>query len=281
LNRTGDFDLVIINAQSKEEYTDDYQMIPRNTNVLVKRVPSWMLANGQYFRLQKQQRVGAAATQEASKRSNMSMPATDDELLSPEEKKIREMAQASSESWQQQLSLQESYGKQRPVDTRSGASGIRLNTTGDALSASSTIQPAAPGYICHRCGEKGHYISECPLFIANPSDKTRLKRAAGIPKTFLQAAAEDGSELKKAMLSQEGFKVVYRPNQHEWNKLHSLAAKTKEHVEDEMKRQNQEAATRAAEDAILMQDEDSQQALKMPRKRQPGVAYMGDEDHIQ
>lgn len=213
LNRTGDFDLVLINAQSKEEYTDDYQMIPRNTNVLVKRVPSWMLANGQYFRMQKQQKSGTVNQQELmSKRGNMSLSASDDQLLSPEEKKIRAMAQASSESWQQQLSLQESYGKQRPVDTRSGASGIRLNTT-DTTSASNATQPAAPGYICHRCGEKGHYISECPLFIANPSDKTRLKRAAGIPKTFLQAAAEDGSELKKAMLSQEGFKVVYRPNQ--------------------------------------------------------------------
>lgn len=251
LSKTGDFDIVIINSQSNEEYTDEHQMIPRNTNVLVKRVPLWMLTTGHYYRAQKIQSYPSG--EKPTKRTLSS----DDKSMTQEEKKIRAMAQASSESWQHQLELQESYGTQR-VDMKAGA-GIKLQTT------QPKIQPA-PGYICHRCGEKGHYISDCPLFLSNPGDKTRLKRAAGIPKTFLQAAASDGSELRKTMLSQDGSKVIYRPNQHEWNKLHAMAAKTKEHMEE-----TQEQEDSIAQEESLMDDDEDQQVLKMLRERQPGV----------
>eukprot|EP00250_Pteridium_aquilinum_P016391 c23084_g1_i1 orf=1373-1894(+) len=39
LGRGTDFDLLISNAQTNEEYTDEAQSIPRNTSVLVRRVP--------------------------------------------------------------------------------------------------------------------------------------------------------------------------------------------------------------------------------------------------
>lgn len=39
LGRGTDFDLLISNAQTDEEYTDEAQSIPRNTSVLVRRVP--------------------------------------------------------------------------------------------------------------------------------------------------------------------------------------------------------------------------------------------------
>lgn len=251
LSKTGDFDIVIINSQSNEEYTDEHQMIPRNTNVLIKRVPLWMLSTGHYYRAQK---VQSYSSGEKSTKRILSL---DDKSMTQEEKKIREMTQASSESWQHQLELQESYGIQR-VDMKAGT-GIKLQTT------QPKTQPA-PGYICHRCGEKGHYISDCPLFLSNPGDKTRLKRAAGIPKTFLQAAASDGSELRKTMLSQDGSKVIYRPNQHEWNKLHAMASKTKEHMEDV-----QEQEDSRVQEELLMDDDEDQQVLKMLRERQPGV----------
>lgn len=256
LSKAGDFDIVVINAQSNEEYTDEHQMIPRNTNVLVKRVPLWMLTSGQYYRTQKNQQYPTGI----DKNIKRSFVASDDlKSMTQEEKKIRAMAQASSESWQQQLELQESFGTQR-ADMKA-STGIKLQT------APPKIQPA-PGYICHRCGEKGHYISDCPLFLSNPGDKTRLKRAAGIPKTFLQAAASDGSELRKTMLSQDGSKVIYRPNQHEWNKLHAMAAKTKEHIEEA---QTQEQEDSRLQEELLMDDEEDQQVLRMLRERQPGV----------
>ena len=45
-----------------------------------------------------------------------------------------------------------------------------------------------PGYICNRCGEKGHFIYDCPVK-GNP--QPTVKRTTGIPKAFLQPATAD------------------------------------------------------------------------------------------
>ncbi|ONK66954.1 uncharacterized protein A4U43_C06F13930 [Asparagus officinalis] len=39
LGRGTDFDLMISNAQTNEEYVDEAAMIPKNTSVLIRRVP--------------------------------------------------------------------------------------------------------------------------------------------------------------------------------------------------------------------------------------------------
>jgi hypothetical protein len=53
--------------------------------------------------------------------------------------------------------------------------------------------PPPPGYVCHRCGIKGHWIQECPTNGDPDHDKRRvLKAPVGIPKSMLTTAA-DGS----------------------------------------------------------------------------------------
>lgn len=39
LGRGTDFDLVVTNAQTNEEYLDEAMLIPKNTSVLIRRVP--------------------------------------------------------------------------------------------------------------------------------------------------------------------------------------------------------------------------------------------------
>ena len=41
-----DFDLIFQNAQTGEEYLNDQQIIPRNSQIVVRRVPSYMSKNG-------------------------------------------------------------------------------------------------------------------------------------------------------------------------------------------------------------------------------------------
>lgn len=37
---SGDFDLLLTNTLTNEDYTEDYSLIPKNTSVTVKRVPA-------------------------------------------------------------------------------------------------------------------------------------------------------------------------------------------------------------------------------------------------
>lgn len=65
-----------------------------------------------------------------------------------------------------------------------------------------------PGYVCHRCGEVGHWKQLCPaLYNPNFQPIKRPKRAAGIPVVMLKEAVTE-EEKQNAMVSDEG-KLVY------------------------------------------------------------------------
>ncbi|PLW28357.1 hypothetical protein PCANC_23995 [Puccinia coronata f. sp. avenae] len=76
--------------------------------------------------------------------------------------------------------------------------------------------PAPPpqGYICYRCGQKGHWIHACPTN-DNPDfeGRPRIKRTtAGIPKSFLQKVKSgkpvDGQNV---MVTSNGSFVIAKP----------------------------------------------------------------------
>lgn len=82
-----------------------------------------------------------------------------------------------------------------------------------------TPRPPPQGYVCYRCGERGHWIQQCPK--ANDPDyenKPKLKRTTGIPRSFLKVV--EGSEAKnqKLLLTGTGELVMQVMNNDEWAK---------------------------------------------------------------
>jgi protein MPE1 len=91
------------------------------------------------------------------------------------------------------------------------------------------------GYVCYRCGEKGHWIKECPTNDdPNYENKPRIKRTTGIPRSFLKtvekptALTGDGTDDAKPpsgiMVNAEGQFVIAEPDKASWEQFQ---AKTK------------------------------------------------------
>lgn len=91
------------------------------------------------------------------------------------------------------------------------------------------------GYICYRCGNKGHWIQLCPTNDDPEFDnRPRVKRTTGIPRSFLQKvdksvvlAQTEGDESKRPsgiMVNAEGDFVIAEPDKASWEQFQ---AKTK------------------------------------------------------
>lgn len=91
------------------------------------------------------------------------------------------------------------------------------------------------GYVCYRCGNKGHWIQNCPTNDDPDFEgKRRFKRATGIPKSFMKTiekpVAEEGENGEEAelpanvMLTADGDHVLIVPDAASWEKFQ---AKTK------------------------------------------------------
>ncbi|EPZ35476.1 hypothetical protein O9G_005013 [Rozella allomycis CSF55] len=67
-----------------------------------------------------------------------------------------------------------------------------------------------PNYICYRCGQKGHFIHQCPTNSDKSFDLLKVKRTTGFLKTV------DASEIDKAngtvMVTDDGSLVVVQAN---------------------------------------------------------------------
>ena len=66
------------------------------------------------------------------------------------------------------------------------------------------------GYRCHRCGEAGHYIQDCPMG-EDGKGGAKVRQARGIPKAFLETVSElDAAKAGGAFVSAEGGLVVMK-----------------------------------------------------------------------
>lgn len=134
-----------------------------------------------------------------------------------EEEKIAAMFQAGGEQWEQQ---QQQMANQKAI-----------HRTGYQKPVAVPDKPLPPGYTCHRCGEKGHWIQACPTNNdPNFDGRPKFRRTTGIPRSFLKvvekpaALAEDGSvDVSKlppgVMYNSQGEWVVAEPDKAAWEKF--------------------------------------------------------------
>ncbi|CAA2974902.1 zinc finger [Olea europaea subsp. europaea] len=89
LGRGTDFDLVVANAQTNEEYLDEEMLIPKNTSVLVRRVPGrprMPIVT-----------VSITAQDEPERENGMNL-----EMISDEDSKIMALIDTPALDWQRQ-----------------------------------------------------------------------------------------------------------------------------------------------------------------------------------
>ena len=144
------FDLTVSNAQTGETYTNEDDLISRNTDLEVKRMPP---SDG------KKMKVWEEVTLEESAGSGSIIPSLNMSGASEEEKLARVMSQSS-----------EMYDKKHWRRNR----GRRSLPEGSKL---------PPDWRCNKCGGH-HWVKDCHFA------DTAMKKTTGIPRSFLTPADE-------------------------------------------------------------------------------------------
>ncbi|KAL8700880.1 MAG: hypothetical protein Q9224_000763 [Gallowayella concinna] len=229
-----DFELVISSEDTGEEHDDDTHLIPRSTTVIAKRLPPFKQGRGGAARYvsgkmpqnaKNSHRTDTAAGVLGGFGSKAEAPngLSDMNGAQTEEEKIAAMFRLGADQWAQQ---QQEMANATPIH-RNGLPKIK--------SANIPDRPPPPGYVCYRCGEKGHWIQACPTN-DDPAyvNRPRVKRTTGIPRSFLKtiekptALANDGTvdDTKQpagVMVNADGEWVVAEPDQASWDQYQARA----------------------------------------------------------
>ncbi|ORY63046.1 DWNN domain-containing protein [Pseudomassariella vexata] len=223
-----DFDLAIYVEDGMEEYDDDTTVIPRSTTVIARRLPPLKPGAGRAARYVTGKMPGSAKNR--SRREDTvkkTQPSTAGlaqmSTALTEEEKLAAMFQVQSDQWNAQ---QEEMANQAPVYKPGSKKPVNVPD-----------HEPPTGYICYRCGQKGHWIQACPTN-DNPEfdNRPRVKRTTGIPRSFLKTVdksafqqgegeGEDGPKPPAGvMVNADGDYVIAKPDTASWEKFQ---AKTK------------------------------------------------------
>ncbi|GLJ17719.1 hypothetical protein SUGI_0309190 [Cryptomeria japonica] len=237
LGRGTDFDLVISNAQTNEEYLDEGMLVPKNTSVLVRRVPGRPRMPIVTEKKEEPKEIEIPKDQVYPSKNGFLTPdqsqfkfpdeesewdefgndlyalpevpqvlqtQTQSQPIIPnkadEDSKIRAFVDSTASDWQRQT--QESYAG-RGYGRGSGGRGLAGRGFGRGMERKTPPQ----GYVCHRCKVPGHFIQHCPTNGDPNFDIKRVKPPTGIPKSML-VANPDGSYALPS-----GAVAVLRPNE--------------------------------------------------------------------
>ncbi|KAE9597463.1 putative transcription factor interactor and regulator CCHC(Zn) family [Lupinus albus] len=233
LGRGTDFDLVVTNAQTNEEYLDEAMLIPKNTSVLVGRVPgrprlpivtkieqklenktaetepdnsSLPVANTSamgYTEDMYEDEFGNDLYPDPDaqpvKSSNFGLEApltndADEDLDS----KIKAVVDTPALDWQRQGS---DFGGGRGFGRGMGG---RMGG-GRVFGLERKTPPQ--GYVCHRCKVSGHFIQHCPTNGDPNFDVKRVKQPTGIPRSMLMLNPQGSYAMPN------GSVAVLKPNE--------------------------------------------------------------------
>ncbi|KAK1258782.1 hypothetical protein QJS04_geneDACA018693 [Acorus gramineus] len=209
LGRGTDFDLMVSNAQTDEEYADESTLIPKNTSVLVRRVPGrprkpivteppepeeseWDEFGNDLYSIPEMHPVQPVNLVQDAVLSNKA----------DEESKIKALIDTSALDWQRQT--QDGYGSGRGFGR--GMGGRMMAGRGFGKFCLERKTPPH-GYVCHRCKVPGHFIQHCPTNGDPTFDIKRVKPPTGIPRSMLMATPDGSYALPS------GAVAVLRPNE--------------------------------------------------------------------
>ncbi|KAL1367747.1 hypothetical protein HN51_021866 [Arachis hypogaea] len=232
LGRGTDFDLVVTNAQTNEEYLDEAMLIPKNTSVLIRRVPG--LPRLPIVIELEQKKVENTAMEAEPENSSLTaedasavkypedsewdefgndlyaipdVPPIQSSNLIPEapptnkadeESKIKALIDTPALDWQRQGS---DFGAGRGFGR--GMGGRMAGVRGFGLERKTPPQ----GYVCHRCKVPGHFIQHCPTNGDPNYDIKRVKQPTGIPRSMLMVNPQGSYALPN------GSVAVLKPNE--------------------------------------------------------------------
>ncbi|KAK9927599.1 hypothetical protein M0R45_024776 [Rubus argutus] len=232
LGRGTDFDLVVTNAQTNEEYLDEATLIPKNTSVLIRRVPGrprMPIVTDSEHRVEDVVETEPERTSFLGAGSSVNPDESDwDDLggdfyeipevmpvqpsyaapdvpptnKADEDSKLKALIETPSLDWQHQGP--DGFGPGRGFGRGMGG---RMGGRGFGRAGGFEKKTPPQGYICHRCKVPGHYIQHCPTNGDPNFDIKRVKPPTGIPKSML-IATPDGSYALPS-----GAVAVMRPNE--------------------------------------------------------------------
>ncbi|KAK9068024.1 hypothetical protein SSX86_012135 [Deinandra increscens subsp. villosa] len=245
LGRGTDYDLVVTNAQTNEEYLDEDMLIPQNTSVLIRRIPGQprkpiVAAPVTNHAEPKGVSELDSAQQAKSNFSGAGVSVTnylDDseydefgndlyeipevapimsynqpqEAPAPskadEDSKIQALIDTPALDWQQQTF--DGFGGGRGFGRGIGG---RMGGRGFGRGGGFERKTPPPGYVCHRCKTPGHFIQHCPTNGDPNFDVRRVKPPTGIPKSMLMATPDGSYALPS------GAVAVLKPNEAAFDK---------------------------------------------------------------
>ncbi|QRW03386.1 mRNA polyadenylation-like protein [Ceratobasidium sp. AG-Ba] len=258
VSSASDFDLQILDSTTEQEYKDDNHQIARSTSVLAKRLPASRPGKGKAASYvvgiqpgtsrpdssasnpTNTWQHGATMSKRFDGREDSVPKKPDDppqftsETTSAEEAaSIAAMFQASQEVWDETqekmaqfvfipiyLSVPSSYANPLcPFNQGNRGAGDAGSSGGFQRNQES--RPVPLGYICYRCGKKGHWIHDCPTNDDREWDnRPRVKRTTGIPRSFLKTVEQpnDGPLGQGVMVTPDGGFVVAQPDIAAWQK---------------------------------------------------------------
>ncbi|XP_054848345.1 E3 ubiquitin-protein ligase RBBP6 [Eublepharis macularius] len=177
--KAADCDLQITNAQTKEEYTDDNALIPKNSSVIVRRIPiGGVKCTSKTYIISRTDPVSGTSKAIDDSSASISLAqltktANLAEANASEEDKIKAMMSQSGHEYD-------------PINYMKKPLG-----------------PPPPTYTCFRCGKPGHYIKNCPTNgDKNFESIPRIKKSTGIPRSFMMEVQDPTT--KGAMLTNTG-----------------------------------------------------------------------------
>ncbi|CAA3006544.1 zinc finger CCCH domain-containing 18-like isoform X1 [Olea europaea subsp. europaea] len=240
LGKGTDFDLLITNAQTNEEYLDEGMLIPKNTSVLIRRVPGrprMPIVTAPITELEESKvennsedvqavKTGFAGLDPSSVKYDEdfewdefgndlyaipeTLPILSSNLVQDapptskedEDMKIKALIDTPTLDWQRQSS--DGFGPGRGFGR--GMGGRMMSGRGFGRGILDRKTPPQ-GYICHRCKVPGHFIQHCPTNGDPNFDIKRVKPPTGIPKSMLMATPDGSYALPS------GAVAVLKPNE--------------------------------------------------------------------
>lgn len=259
LGKANDFDLYVYDAATNQEFPDDAQIIQRSSSIVVKRLPSakpgrgkaaMYIANANNNNNNNNSAAPEPSARPASSQNGPSSsyykgvmskrfdgkedpapaktatpapaPAIPSDVPQDEAAAMAAMFQAQTANWEEAQEKM-SHATRVYTNTRGTpfARGGKPHAAGGPSHHAQSDKPLPPSYVCYRCGQKGHWIKDCPTNNDRDFDhRPRIKRTTGIPRSMLKAVDNpDGTAIGQGvMVTPEGGYVVAQPDAASWQK---------------------------------------------------------------